>query len=531
MSAATRAPKLNLTGSLWRHARNDPERPALKIAGQTLSYGDVARRAGQLGALLKLNGLVPGNMVGILAGRSAEAYEALLGTLWAGCAYVPISLKFPPERILSILELCGLSALIVDAAGAKILSERVLAAAPDLIVFAGASTLSIKHSGARQKVVSLDRADDGVEASTPAGVGAASPAYVMFTSGTTGVPKGVIQSMGSVSHFLGVMQERFGFSAVDRVAQPAELNFDLSVFNMFMAWNAGATLHAVPSHDVMAPGKFIRENEISAWLSVPSVIGVMKRVGGLQPGSMLSLRYSLFCGEPLQVSAVEAWRAAAPNSIVENLYGPTEAIISHHERVSAQPVVTPEREIVSIGTPLRGLKACIVDSDRHIVPRGQSGEIAVAGPQLATGYLGMPELTRDRFPIIDGIRWYLTGDIGYEDTSGTFHYLGRVDNQVKVRGYRVELEEVEAHLRRVAETEIVAAVAWPRSAEGADGIIGFVASQHVSSADIRNRLKEWLPSYMVPLSIICLDALPLTTNRKVDRKALISMLSEGPATP
>src|SRR5262249_20760948 len=158
-----------------------------------------------------------------------------------------------------------------------------------------------------------------------------------------------------------------------------------------------------PLAEVMASAKFIKENRITVWISVPSVITLMKRMKGLKPWMLPSLRYSLFCGEPLPLSAVQSWREAAPNSIVDNLYGPTEATVAClHERVSDLPTVTPKRGIISIGDPFAGMEACIVDSSLRILAREQPGELALSGPQLASGYFRAPDLSASRFPVIAG---------------------------------------------------------------------------------------------------------------------------------
>ncbi|MEO7986975.1 MAG: amino acid adenylation domain-containing protein [Gemmatimonadales bacterium] len=516
---------LSLASGVCRYGAKQPERLALCADGRRLTYGELARLARKIAAALRESGVQPGGRVGILASRSIDACAGVLGASWAGATYVPISLKSPEKRLLHVLDLSGVSALLADSTGAKLLSERVLAAGPRLILVPDADTARALSLRIDKQIRAVSTLADTDELAEPVPVRAEDLAYVMFTSGTTGVPKGVMVSVGSVHHFLTVMQERYGLTPEDRVGEPMELSFDLSVFNMFMAWKTGASLHVVPSTHVMAPGKFIRENGVTVWLSVPSVIAMMKRVKALKPGSLPSLRYSLFCGEPLPAAAVQSWREAAPNSVIDNLYGPTEATVAClHERVTEDPLITPEREVISIGEPLDGMEACIVDFDLHVLEPGQAGELAVAGPQLATGYLGAPELSTARFPMIAGKRWYLTGDLAYADAAGKFHHLGRIDNQVKVLGYRVELEEIEAHLRHVAETELVAAVAWPVSHGTAEGIVGFVAGRQIVPGEIRDALKQRVPSYMVPASIRAIDSLPLTANGKVDRKALGALL-------
>jgi D-alanine--poly(phosphoribitol) ligase subunit 1 len=514
----------NLALGVHRASLQHPHDVALSVGTTQLTYEALARLAGDLAATLRSAGLKPGDRVGVLASGSLEAFAGVLGTLWAGAVYVPMNLKLPAERLRAILEMAEFSALIADEEGATLLTERVAAAAPALIVLPNAEIVRRFTAPAGRAVHSLD-ALPARDSLPPTSVRADDLAYIMFTSGTTGVPKGVMVSAGSAQHFLSVMHERYRLVREDRVAEPTTLSFDLSVFDMFMAWGAGASLHQVPAGQIMAPAKFIRDHRITVWLSVPSVIALMTRLKVLKPGSLPSLRYSLFCGEPLPVSAVQRWREAAPNSVIDNLYGPTEATVAClYERVTSAHASTPERGIVAIGDPFPGMEACIVDPELRVVPMAHPGELALSGPQLASGYFRAPDLTTSRFPIVNGTRWYLTGDLAYQDGAGKFHHLGRIDNQIKVRGYRVELEEIEGHLRRICGTDLVAAVAWPVSHGTADGIVGFVVGSKVSAVESREALRKHLPSYMVPTAIHPIESMPLNANGKVDRKALVATL-------
>jgi D-alanine--poly(phosphoribitol) ligase subunit 1 len=310
------------------------------------------------------------------------------------------------------------------------------------------------------------------------------------------------------------------------VAETTDLSFDLSVNNMFTCWNAGASLHVLSAIDLMAPNKFIVAHSISVWLSVPSIIALMKRVKALRPGTLPSLRYSFFCGEPFPVSSALAWQEAACNSVVDNLYGPTEATVwCVGQRLTDPPLATPKREVLAIGAPIAGMEASVVDANMNFLPAGEQGELALAGPQLATGYFRAPELTAKRFPTIGGKRWYLTGDLAFQDEAGLFHHLGRIDNQIKVLGNRVELEDIEFHLRAVCQTELVAVVPWPVSNGSADGVVGFIVGRHMEASEIKAGLQSRLPAYMVPTAIHTLDALPFNANGKLDRKALTAHMA------
>jgi acyl-CoA synthetase (AMP-forming)/AMP-acid ligase II len=218
------------------------------------------------------------------------------------------------------------------------------------------------------------------------------------------------------------------------------------------------------------------------------------------------------------------------NGIVENFYGPTEAtVFCTVEPLGEHPNVTPGRGIVALGRPLPGTEVALLDSELNFLPPNQPGQIALAGPQIAQGYYGDPILTTRQFPCIGGRRWYLTGDLGYQDSSGVFHFFGRIDNQVKVLGNRVELEEVETHLRDICKSDMVAALAWPMEHGSAQGLVAFVSGTERSPAQVKQAMEKRVVSYMVPKVVHVLQALPLNSNGKIDRKALLRLLMENHA--
>jgi acyl-coenzyme A synthetase/AMP-(fatty) acid ligase len=350
----------------------------------------------------------------------------------------------------------------------------------------------------------------------------------MFTSGTTGSPKGVMISTGNVSSFLSAMQELYPFSSQDRVSQTYDLTFDPSVLDMFTTWSSGASLHVVPAGQLMGPSRFICEHQLTSWFSVPSTIAFMRNMKMLTPGAFPSVRYSIFCGEPLPASSAELWQRAAPNSVVDNLYGPTEAtVVCIGQRCTEPMIVTESRGTVSIGKPFGSMSAAIVDASHRFLGPGEKGELALCGKQVAKGYFKDPQKTAARFPCIDGKAWYLTGDFACQDANGRFHHLGRTDNQVKVLGNRVELEDVEAHLREVCAVDSVAAVAWPITNGSAQGIVAFVAGSTPTAAEIREGMQRRIPKYMVPTQVRFLEELPISASGKLNRKALIAVLTES----
>lgn len=510
----------NIAGPLYQTAQTVPDHPAVVVGKATLSYAELARSASALARVLRPR-LVT-RRVGILATRSLAAYQGIAGAAWAGATYVPLNLKWPAERLVALMKELALDALVVDRNGARLLDRAVLEAAPKLII---ASDDAAAVPGAL-RIGELE--DRGIEA--PAPMPAEHSAYIMFTSGSTGLPKGVVVSCGSLAAYLHETRKWAGFTTADRVAEAHDVTFDLSVHNMFLAFEAGATLHIMSTLDMMAPQRFVRSNEITAWMSVPTIVAMMRANGLLKDGLFPSLRLSVFCGEPLPIPAVEAWARAAPNSVVENIYGPTECtVVCMRQRLTDPPVATPKRNILAIGRPYDNFRVALLDGDQKPVPRGEIGEIALSSAQLSDGYFGKPELTADRFRLIDGERWYLTGDLGVEDENGVFHHMGRADNQIKLKGNRIELEEVEMHLRRAAGTDLASVVAWPIVDGSAQGLVAFVAGKDGDGAALQQAMMQSLPRYMVPQRVVFAERLPQNANGKTDRRALAAWLDTDSA--
>lgn len=519
----------SLATGIHEHSQSRPSGVAIWAHGRTHSYGQVAEQASRLAACLGRSRAWerhPGRppRVGILASRSADACLAILGAAWAGATYIPLGTRLPEERLLTILTLCDLSAIIADAEGARLLTSRVLAACPPLVIAPG--NISPAPSGVRN----IDLVDANnlppIRLAEPVALLPTDPAYIIFTSGTTGVPKGVVISAGAIRHYVEITCEMLGLVSDDRAIETLEVTFDVSLHDMFTTWAAGAALYILPATRVMNAVKFVRENGLTVWFSVPSLVGMLQQVKALSLGAMPSLRVSVFGGEPLPDGVVTAWRSAAPNSRIENFYGPTEATVFCLRRPVTLPAkLSPERDFWSIGVPMPGSEAAVVDEALNFLPAGATGELALAGIQLAEGYLDAPELTASRFPMIDGKRWYLTGDLASQDDEGEFHCLGRIDNQIKLHGYRVELEEVDTHLRQVSGNAMAATVAWPIVDGTPRGLVAFVGDPNIDSGAIVAALNALLPAYMVPGRVLGLDSLPLNASGKIDRKALGAILA------
>jgi amino acid adenylation domain-containing protein len=530
-----RSTTLNLATSVFMHGVTQPQRTAIVVDDRAYTYEAFARIAGRIATWLRAahdrrpdnsaaNGkhIVTPPRVGILAARSLETYAGIVAAAWAGGTYVPLNPKTPTSRLAYVLERARIDALIVDAKGAARLE--------DLGHARPANVLQPSNWPELEKLP---------PALPPTPVAPDHPAYIIFTSGTTGVPKGVVVTVANVAHMLASVAALYHINASDRVWQFIETTFDPSVLEMFACWHGGAELHVLPETKAMAPGGFIRQRGITVTHAVPSLIVMMQKFKQLAPGSMPSLRASFFGGEGLPVASALAWQQAAPHAIVTNQYGPTEAAVVCISQPLSEPAVeTAGRGTMAIGRPFPGMEAAIVaeNDPARFLPPGETGELALSGPQVAAGYLSDDEQTARRFPVLyhprlGNTRWYLTGDSAYLDEHGLFHCLGRIDNQVKVMGHRVELEEIEAHLRAVCKTEAVAAVAWPVVDGNPAGIVAFISGAVVDPAvDVREAMKNRVPVYMVPNRVHAIDALPLSTNGKVDRNGLRTLLDEKVVT-
>ncbi|MFO0701273.1 MAG: amino acid adenylation domain-containing protein [Nitrospira sp.] len=520
----------SLRSGFIRHAQQTPERPALVVGAATLTYGAMDHTARIWAGAIVRRLSHRAERVGVFAYRSQVAYQGTLAALYAGAAYVPLNRTFPVDRTISMAQDGRLDAIIVDAGSLPHLKELLAALNPcPVILLPDADTWDGPESA--QIVTRRD-----LEATPPLAV--LPPvlqddlAYLLFTSGSTGKPKGVGVTHANILYFLEIMQRRFGIVPEDRFSQTFAQTFDVSVWDLFMAWEYGASVHAMRQIDLLAPTKYINQHQLTVWFSVPSVVAFMRRKNYLRPNSMPTLRYSLFAGEPLPRRSAELWLEAAPNSVVENLYGPTELTIVciGYRWDPATSQAQCLHELVPMGQLFEGLVGIVVGPDGTILGNDQEGELYIAGPQTVPGYWQNEEKTADRFALIPlsqtmSKRFYKTGDRVLRRTDGTYLYLGRVDHQIKVRGYRVELSEIEGLLCQDPAVDSAVAMGWPFVDGRAEGIVAFVAGKDVDTQRLKGAAQKSLPPYMVPRDIHVLDDMPLNANGKVDRSALAERLT------
>lgn len=521
-----------LASGFRRSSETFPDRIALEVDGDAWTYTDLHRRAAGIAASIEQhNADTEHALTAILGYRSITAFSGILAALLRGHGYVPLNPEFPPARVANVLNRSMCENLIVGTEAMSVLPTILRDASRALTVFLPDGDDPPSLDGIEQNHRFVVKGDfssaDEWRYSAP---DMSDTAYVLFTSGSTGAPKGVAVGHSSIRHFIDVMVERYSISPADRFSQMFDLVFDLSLFDMFVAWECGACVCCPDKGNAQLPARYVNESGITIWFSVPSLAVSMAGMRMLNPNLYPDLRLSLFCGEALRADIAERWARAAPNSRVENLYGPTEATLActlydWTERSERDEMA---QGMVPIGYPYPGATALVVGDDLREVPMGDDGELLIGGPQVAKGYWQDEEKTSASFVVPPGKSsvFYRTGDLVRRDSDDApLHYRGRIDHQVKIRGNRIELGEIEAAMRAISGVEEAVALGWPRTEAAIKGIAAVVRASNVDAETISDELAARLPAYMLPARIHFIDAMPLNQNGKIDRNALTDILS------
>lgn len=515
-------------------------RPAIWVEGRSTTYDELYEAAARLAGAMQTarSGNPAGqSQCGLLVNRTPTAYTGVLASLIAGSIYVPLNPTFPVDRLHGILSASDIDAVVVDRRG----MQAAAALLPDLprpltVLMPDVDAAQEWFSRAPQhRYLTRTQIKRAVLASPPPATPADAGAYLLFTSGSTGTPKGVLITHSNALAYVRNVSDRFRPGPDDRFSQVFDFSFDLSVHDMFVAWAAGACLYCAPEGSLAGTGEFIRRCGLTFWLSVPATAAFMRQVRMLKPGSYPTLRWSLFCGEALPMALARAWQEAAPNSILENLYGPTEATVAFttYRLPKERNVELDAMQTVPIGEPLQDQRVMVVDESGRPLAEGVAGELCLGGSQVAGGYWRAPDRTAERFSAPQcaeaaGVRWYRTGDLAVMTKEHGLVFRGRIDRQTKIRGYRVELMEVENAMRAAAGTDTVGAVPWPLDDGGlASGIVGFVSGTQKSAEEIIEGCRNALPAYMVPTRIYQLDTWPLNPNGKTDYKPMTELLKQS----
>ncbi|MDT9685984.1 amino acid adenylation domain-containing protein [Streptomyces sp. TRM76323] len=475
---------------------------ALVCGDETVRYGELDALTGGMAAALAEDGVRPGDRVGVLVRRGTGAVVAMAGIWRAGGVYVPLDPRLPEERLRFMVAEAGVRCVVGDASTAGTAATLGVPVRP---------VESVRPAAGAPRHVPDPR----------------ELAYVIFTSGSTGRPKAVGVEHRALSAHVAAAREAFGVTAGDRVLAFSSFSFDASLDQLLPALSRGAAVVIRPDEQ-WHPARLVEEvrrHGITVVNLPPTYWAELARsLTGDAAAALASLRLLILGGEAVPPGPLAAWRARVPHARVCNAYGPTETTVTATAYDVPPGAKDPDR--VPIGRPLGARRAYVVDARGGLAAVGETGELLVGGPELARGYLGRPALTAERF-VPDpyggaGGRLYRTGDLVRLRPDGELEFLGRVDDQVKVRGFRVELGEVEAVLRECPGVAAAAAAARP-DASGALGLVGYVVAGPeggVGTAALRAWCADRLPHYAVPSDFAVLDALPVNASGKLDRSAL-----------
>lgn len=501
------------------------ENTGIFVDGEAYSYGVFFRSVFRSSNAMLANGFAGNCPVAIMGMRGYHTYVGVIGALMAGGYYVPTNPAFPYDRNVKILNASAAKFAILDIKYLKIYDE-VLQRCGGLTIIvekeADSELLNVKYPkhtffASENYCCDVPKMGDANDEDN---------VYLLFTSGSTGEPKGVAINSVNVENYLYASSLRFDIGQGDRFIQLFDLTFDLSAHSLFLSITNGAGLYIADDKSLLNPIKFAAEHKITHWGSVPTVLSILEKLRLLKDNILPHIRYTMFCGEALQYALASRFSEAAPNSVIENIYGPTEATIActYYQFDNILSKEFSINGLVPIGRSFDGMKTTVVDENLNPVEKGEQGELLLSGAQLARGYFNDEAKTKEKFIDIGGQVYYKTGDLVRENEAGLV-FVGRIDSQIKIRGYRIELSEIEHETSKYAGTNAIVALPFPPYAINYDGIAIFVENNGAwNSNGLMEELQKKLPAYMLPSKIVPIDEFPRNSSGKTDRNKLKELL-------
>ena len=500
----------SLTGIFQRTVKSFGDRPAVVGPHRTISYAELDAMSDDIAATLRKAGVTPGARVGIFRRKNIETVAAIYGVLKAGGAYVPIDSKMGLDRLAAVLNDAGLATLIIEPALMPKFQELIAKGLTPGLADAASYGEILRFSNSAEQSSTCE-----------------SLAYILYTSGSTGIPKGVQHTHASALAFVSWARDEFALSCKDRLSCHAPFHFDLTTFDLFSAAMAGACVVLIPDELVMFPGhvdSLIEREGITVWYSVPFALIQLLERGNLA-GLRLALREVIFAGERFPPAQLRRLAAILPQVKLTNLFGPTETNVCTWHRLSPDDLSSDD--FCPIGTPCPYASVVVINADGSEAGPGEMGELLVGGASLMTGYLNRPELNKKVFVTRPTAgreeRFFRTGDLVTAPVDGPIRFHGRIDRQVKVRGFRIELDEIESALANCAG--VTAAAAWVNSdSNGFTEVRAAVAADAASSSltgdDLIVKIRGSLAQAAVPAQVLVMSALPRSVNGKIDYAAL-----------
>jgi amino acid adenylation domain-containing protein len=488
----------NLKNSIIVHENAN----AFHINNSFYSYKQLSENISIIQKLLKSE-KKDSNIVGIVTNDDIETYASILAIWFSGLSYVPISSKTPKERNSNIISQAEIQTILSSSAQ---ISNFIDIEKVNIIY-----TNNQKSSNSEIEIIDTQKDD---------------LSYTLFTSGSTGIPKGVPISRKNVEAFVeSFFALNYNFDKSDRFLQMFELTFDVSVACTLIPLLVGACVYTVPSDEVKYTYiyKLLENHKITVATLVPSVLAYLKPY--FEEINLPDLKYCILTAEASYHKILTDWQKCIPNAEIWNLYGPTEATVwcLSYKWENTNDINKQYNGLIPIGSSMKNVDAIIIDEIKKIVQKGEKGELCVSGNHITKGYLKNEKRNKEVFFIIDEKRFYKTGDLSFENIYGDIMYCGRIDNQVQIQGFRVELGEIEHHTRNFTKIANVAAIAVTNEFENTE-IHLYVENYIENTKIIYEYLKTKIPTYMLPSAIISLQSFPVNASNKIDRIALKKLI-------
>ncbi len=507
--------------AIERHALTTPDNIAVRFGKEQLTYLQLYEKSNQLAQCLRAHGARHGDRVGIFMFKNIHSALAIYGILSAGCAYVPLDPFAPLDRLQHVIENCDIHILVSHDRKSVDIQDLAARIQFDAIV-------GLSDPLTRLTTISWPEVFDGPTEALKLHLTEQDLAYILYTSGSTGLPKGIVHTHRSGLSFANWALGTYQLKANDRISNHAPLHFDLSTFDFFASALAGATTCIIPEAVTKFPvsmAKWIQDEEITVWYSVPYALIQMMQRAKLSADNFSHLRWILFAGEPFPTKHLRELMQLLPHTRFSNLYGPTETNVCTFYHVPT--LASDSDEPIPIGIACENIEDLVVDAEGQAVPAGENGELLIRGGVVMKGYWGSQELTSRGFydrPVTNQFfdRFYRTGDLVQKREDGNYRFLGRKDRQVKTRGYRVELDEIENALLAIPDVQ-EAAVYPIADGEGSSLIKAAVIPKleiNLTEDVLFAELGRTLPPYAIPVEIEIRSEFPRTSTGKIDRRAL-----------
>jgi amino acid adenylation domain-containing protein len=512
---------MRLSDLVEQSAQQDSDHAAYRIDGEQITYGELAQRSSQLAHFLMDLGIRKGDRVGIFLNKSLETAIAISGIWKAGAAFVPIDPVSPAPRVQNIIDDCGIRILIADPARKRVLGnltrlQTVIGLEEQLVD--SLSTQPWSHL-------------DGFPAERPTlSIGADDLAYIMYTSGSTGLPKGLMHTHHSGMSYARLSAATYDVRPQDILTNHSPLHFDMSTFEYLTAPLCGATTVIVSEATSMFPtalSELIEQEQVTFWYSVPLALVQMLLRGDLAQRNLTSIRWVLYGGEPFPIKHLRALMNLWPRAQFSNVYGPAEVNQCTYFHIPSPPASDSAQ--IPIGKTWDETEHRVMDTSAQPLIPGNPGELWIASSTMMQAYWQRPELNEKAFREIDGKRYYRTGDLVEEQSNGTLMFLGRLDRQIKSRGYRVELDEVEAAILTHPDVEAAAVITLANEEDNTKQIVASVvlSGEADKLKNVIRHTAEQVPPYALPEQWHIEELFPKTGSGKVDRNALANRYSRA----